>query len=224
MSDSSATANLLDKDDEDESPASSSTKDNNSTVVDASGDEDSSWRKHSDTSSSPDLLVKGKTDGEIDALGNDASSDEDEGATEEEVPTEAQVIQKAKSVRTTHKKVVEVKIEEEEPLLEKKTRSRFRWSHSADSIVENANMKDEAYIHLLLAKEPWNAGHGRVMKAWQDLTRIILDTVVDGDKIFQGVSEVMLKKGINYTSTLARNGTLKRRKETNQRMKKINTM
>ena len=55
-----------------------------STVVDASGDEDSSWRKHSDTSSSPDLLVKGKTDGEIDALGNDASSDEDEGATEEE--------------------------------------------------------------------------------------------------------------------------------------------
>ena len=194
MSDSSASANLLDKDDEDESPASSSTKDNNSTVVDASGDEDSSWRKHSDTSSSPDLLVKGKTDGKIDALGNDASSDEDEGATEEEVPTEAQVIQKAKPVRTTHKKVVKVEIKEEEPLLEKKTRSRFRWSHSADSIVENANTKDEAYICLLLAKEPWNAGHGQVMKAWQDLTRIILDTVVDGDKIFQGVSEVTLKK------------------------------
>ena len=194
MSDSSASANLLDKDDEDESPASSSTKGNNSTLVDASGDEDSSWRKQSDTSSSPDLLVTGKTDGVIEALGNDASSDDDEGATEEEVPTEAQVIQKAKSVRTTHKKVVEVEIEEEEPLHEKKTRSRFRWSHSADSIVENANTKDEAYIRLLLAKEPWNAGHGRVMKAWQDLTQIILDTVVDGDKIFQGVSEVTLKK------------------------------
>ena len=194
MSDSSASANLLDKDNEDESPASSSTKDNNSTLVDASGDEDSSWRKHSNTSSSPDLLVTGKSDGVIQALGNDASSDEDEGATEEEVPTEAQVIQKAKSVRSTHKKVVEVEIEEEEPLLAKKTRSRFRWSHSADSIVENANTKDEAYIRLLLAKEPWNAGHGRVMKAWQDLTRIILDTVVDGDKIFQGVSEVTLKK------------------------------
>ena len=224
MSDSSASANLLDKDDEDESPASSSTKDNNSTLVDASGDEDSSWRKQSDTSSSPDILVTGKTDGVIEALGNDASSDEDEGATEEEVPTEAQVIQKAKSVCTTYKKVVEVEIEEEEPLLEKKTRSRFRWSHSADSIVENANTKDEAYIRLLLAEEPWNAGHGRVMKAWQDLMQIILDTVVDGDKIFQGVSEVTLKKGINYTSTLARNGTLKRRKETNQRTKKINTM
>ena len=46
----------------------------------------------------------------------------------------------------------------------------------------------------MLAKEPWNAGDGGVMKAWQDLTRTILDTVVDGDKIFQGVSEVMLKK------------------------------
>ena len=95
MSDSSASANLLGKDDEDESPASSSTKDNNSTLVDASGDKDSSWRKHSDTSSSPDLLVTGKTDGIIKALGKDTSSDEDEGATEEEVPTEAQVIQKS---------------------------------------------------------------------------------------------------------------------------------
>ena len=65
--------------------------------------------------------MTGKTDGVIEAIRNDASSDEDEGATEEEVPTEAQVIQKAKSVCTTHKKVVEVEIEEEEPLLEKKT-------------------------------------------------------------------------------------------------------
>ena len=180
---------------------------------------------HFSTNSRPFLVgIVSKTDGVIEALGNNASSDEDKGATEEEVPTEAQVIQKAKSVCTTHKKVVEVEIEEEVPLLEKKTRSRFRWSHSADSIVENANTKDEAYIRLLLAKEPWNAGHGQVMKAWQDLMRIILDTVVDGDKIFQGVSEVTLKKGINYTSTLARTGTLKRRKETNQRTKKINTM
>ena len=121
MSDSSASANLLDKDDEDDSPASSSAKDNNSTVFDGSGDEDSSWRKHSDTSSSPDLLVKGKTDGEINALGNNDSSAEDEGATKEEAPTEAQAIQKAKSVRATHKKVVEVEMEEEEPLFEKKT-------------------------------------------------------------------------------------------------------
>ena len=160
MSDSSASPNLLDKDDDDDSPVSSSAKDNNSTVCDGSGDKDSSWRKHSDTSSSPDLLVKGKTDGEVNALGDDKSSDEDQGETKEEAPTKVQVIQTAKSVCATHKKVVEVEIEEEEPLLEKKTRSRFCWSHTADSIVENANTKDETFIRLLLAKEPWNAGHG----------------------------------------------------------------
>ena len=60
--------------------------------------------------------------------------------------------------------------------------------------MENVNMKDETFIHLLLAKEPWNAGHGRVMKAWQDLTTTLLETVVDGNKSFQGVSEVTLKK------------------------------
>ena len=46
-------------------------------------------------------------------------------------------------------------------------------------------MKDEMFICLLLAKEPWNAGRGRVMKAWQDLMTLLLETVVDGDKIFK---------------------------------------
>ena len=41
------------------------------------------------------------------------------------------------------------------------------------------------------ALECWN---GQVMKAWQDLTGLVLGTVVHGNKIFQGVSEVMLKK------------------------------
>ena len=121
MSDMSSSPNLLGKDDDDDSPVSSSAKDNNSTVVDGSQDKDSSWRKTSDTSSSPNLLVKGKTDDEVNALGDDDSSDEDQGETEEEAPTKAQVIQKAKSVCATHKKVVEVEIDEEEPLLEKKT-------------------------------------------------------------------------------------------------------
>ena len=49
-------------------------------------------------------------------------------------------------------------------------------------------------ICILLAKEPWNAGHGWVMKAWQNLMGIVLEMVVDSDKIFQGVSEVTLKK------------------------------
>ena len=131
--------------------------------------------------------MKGKPNNKVEAFDNDDSSDE-------EAPTKAQVVQKAKSVRSTHKKVVEVEAEEEEPLPEKKTRSRFCWSHTMDNIVENANTKDETFIRILLAKEPWNAGHGRVMKAWQELTWTLLETVVDGDKIFQGVSEVTLKK------------------------------
>ena len=53
------------------------------------------------------------------------------------------------------------------------------------------------------------------MKAWQNLMGIVLDTVVDGDKIFQGVSE---RRGINYILTLARNEIRKKRKETNWRM------
>ena len=187
MSDLSSSPNLFDKDDDDDSPISSTAKDNTSSAVDASGDKDSSWRKQSDTSSSPNLLVKGKPNNEVEALDDDDSSDE-------EAPTRAQVVQKAKSVCATHKKVVKVEIEKEEPLLEKKPRSRFRWSHTMDNIVENANTKDEMFIRILLAKEPWNAGHGRVMKAWQELTWTLLETVVNGDKIFQGVSEVTLKK------------------------------
>ena len=49
-------------------------------------------------------------------------------------------------------------------------------------------------IHILLVKEPWSAGHGWVMKAWQNLLAIVLETVVDSDKIFQGVSEATLEK------------------------------
>ena len=81
-----------------------------------------------------------------------------------------------------------------EEVVEKKGRSRFWWSHTADCIIENGNTKDETLIHILLVKEPWNAGYGWVMKAWQNLMGIVLDMVVDGDKIFQRVSEVMLKK------------------------------
>ena len=55
-------------------------------------------------------------------------------------------------------------------------------------------MNHETLICILLVKEPWNAGHGQVTKAWQNLMGIILNMVVDGDKIFQGVSEVTLKK------------------------------
>ena len=127
MSESSSSPNLLEKDDDDVSPISSTAKDNTLSAVDASGDEDSSWRKQSDTSSSPNLVVNGKPNNEVEALDDDESSDE-------EAPTKAQVVQKAKSVRSTHKKVVEVEAEEEEPLPEKKHdrdfAGRIQWTTS----------------------------------------------------------------------------------------------
>ena len=103
-----------------------------------------------------------------------------------------------------------------EAIIGTKGRSRFRWSHTDYCIVDNGNSKDEALICILLAKEPWNAGHGWVMKAWQNLFAIVLEIVVDGDKIFHGVSEATLKKGINYILMLTRNGREKRINETNR--------
>ena len=160
MSDMSTSPNLLEKGDNDDSLDVDSWKDNNSTVVDGSGDDDSSWRKMSDTSSSPNLVIKDNEEDDVEALVNSHPMDEDK----REVPPKAKIVQKVKSVHAKHKKVVEVKIGEEEEVHEMKTKSRFRWSHTADCIVENANMKDEMLICMLLAKEPWNAGHGRVMK------------------------------------------------------------
>ena len=161
MSDMSSSPNLLEKGNDADSPDVDSAKDNNSTVVDGSGDDDSSWRKMSDMSSSPNLLNKDNEDDKVDALVHNNSSDEDK----QEVPPKAQIVQKPKSVHATHKEVVEVEVKEEEEVHEKKTRSRFWWSHMADCIVENRNKKDEMLIRISLAKEPWNAGHGQVMKA-----------------------------------------------------------
>ena len=171
----------------------------------------------SDTSSSPNLLDKDDDD-------EDPSADVDEEDDEDDDPS-AEVDEE-----DDDDDVLSAEVDEEdessdeanvEAIVEKKGRSRFWWSHTADCIVDNGNLKDEALIHILLAKEPWNAGHGWVMKAWQNLL-IVLETVVDGDKIFQGVSEAMLRKGINCILMLARNGRQKRRKETNQRTKKRN--
>ena len=77
MSDSSSSPNLIDKDDDNDSPISSTAKDNTSSAVDASGDEDSSWRKQSNTSSSRNLLVKGKPKNEVEALDDNDLSDEE---------------------------------------------------------------------------------------------------------------------------------------------------
>ena len=72
-----------------------------------------------------------------------------------------------------------------EAIVEKKGRSRFWWSHTADCIVDNGNSKDKGLICILLAKEPWNAGHGRVMKAWQNLLAIVLEMVLTVTKYFK---------------------------------------
>ena len=130
----------------------------------------------SDTSSSPNLLDKDDDD-------EDPSADVDDEEEKDDDPS-ADVDEEDKSLD-------EVTIE---AIVEKKGRSRFWWSHTADCIVNNGNSKDEALLCILLAKEPWNAGHGWVMKAWQNLMGIEMETVVDSDKIFQGVSEVTLKK------------------------------
>ena len=127
-------------------------------------------------SSSPNLLDKDNHD-------EDPSADVDEEDDDNDDPS-ADVDEEDESLD-------EVTIE---VIVEKKGRPRFQWSHTTDCIVNNGNSKDEALICILLAKEPWNAGHGQVMKAWQNLMGIVLEMVVDGDKIFQGVSEVMLKK------------------------------
>ena len=72
-----------------------------------------------------------------------------------------------------------------EAIVEKKGRSRFWWSHTADCIVDNGNSKDKGLISILLAKEPLNAGHRQVMNAWQNLLSIVLEMVVDSDKYFK---------------------------------------
>ena len=127
-------------------------------------------------SSSPNLLNKDDDD-------DDPSTDVDEEEEEDDDPS-ADVDKEDESF---HEFIIEA-------IIEKKGRSRFWWSHTADCIIENGNSKDEALICILLVKEPWNAGHGWVMKAWQNLMGMVLEMVVDGDKIFQGVSEVTLKK------------------------------
>ena len=141
----------------------------------------------SDTSSSPNLLEKDDDDDDPSAEvveeeddNEDPSAEVDEDNDDDE-DSSAMVDEDDESS------------DEVEAIVQKKARSRFQWSHTSDCIVDNANSKDEAMIRILLAKEPWNAGLGQVMKAWQNLLAIVLETVVDGDKIFQGVSEATLK-------------------------------
>ena len=163
-------------------------------------------------SSSPNLLDKDNDDevpsadvDEEDDDNDDPSADVDEEEEEEEDDLSANVDEEDESLD-------EVDIE---AIVEKKGRSRFWWSHTADCIVDNGNSKDEALICILLAKEPWNAGHGRVMKAWLNLLGIVLEMVVDGDNIFQGVSEATLKKRYQLYLDIGKKGRWKRREETN---------
>ena len=138
-------------------------------------------------SSSPNLLEK-------DDDNDDPSAEVDEDEDEDEDPS-AEVDEDNDDDKDPSATVDEddESSDEVEAIVQKTTRSRFQWSHTTDCIVDNANLKDEALISILLAKDPWNAGHGQVMKAWQNLLAIVLETVVDGDKIFQGVSEATLK-------------------------------
>ena len=121
----------------------------------------------SDTSSSPNLLEKDDDD-------DDPSAEVDEEDDDDEDPS-AEVDEDNDDDEDSSAMVDEDDelSDEVEAIVQKKARSRFQWSHTADCIVDNANSKDEALIHILLAKEPWNAGHDRVMKAWQNLLAIV---------------------------------------------------
>ena len=169
-------------------------------------------------SSSPNLLEKDDDD-------NDPSAEVDEEDDDDDDPS-AEVNEEDDDDKDPSAMVDEddESSHEVEAIVQKKGKSRFQWSHTADCIINNGNSKDKALICILLAKEPWNAGHGWVMKAWQNLLAIVLEMVVNGDKIFQGVSEATSKKGISYILMLARNGRQKKRNETNQRTKKISTI
>ena len=171
-----------------------------------------------DMSSSPNLLEKDDADDNSSAEVDEEEEEDDDPSAEVDEEDDDDKDPSA-TVDEEDESSDEINVE---AIVEKKERSRFQWSHTTGCIVNNGNSKDEALIHILLAKEPWNAGHGWVMRKWQNLLAIVLEMVVDSDKIFQGVSEAVLKKGISYILTLARNGRRKRRNETNQRMKKIN--
>ena len=144
----------------------------------------------SDSSSSPNHLDKDNDDeGPSADVDEEEEEDDDPSGDVDEEEEDDDVL--SADVDEEDESSDEVNIE---AIIEKKGRSRFCWSHTIDCIVDNSTSKDEALICILLAKEPWNAGHGQVMKAWQNLLGIVLEMVVDSDKIFQGVSEAMLKK------------------------------
>ena len=105
----------------------------------------------SDISSSPNLHDKDDDD-------DDPSADVDEEDDEQDDDND----DPSPDVDKTDESLDEVTIE---AIVEKKGRSIFWWSQNADCIVNNATPKDETLIHILLAKEPWKAGHGKVMKA-----------------------------------------------------------
>ena len=138
-------------------------------------------------SSSPNLLNKDDHDEDpsVDVDEEDDDNDDPSAEVDEEEEDDDDVF--SADVDEEDESLDEVNIE---AIVEKIGRSRFWWSHT-NCIVDNGNSKDEALICILLAKEPWNVGHGRTMKAWQNLLAIVLEMVVDGDKIFQGVSEAM---------------------------------
>ena len=139
----------------------------------------------SDTSSSPNLLDKDDDDNDPSAEVDEEEEDDDDPSAEVD-DEEDDDDDPSAEIDEADKSSDEANVE---AIVEKKGRSRFQWSHATDCIVDIGNSRDKALIHILLAKEPWNAGHGQVMKVWQNLLAIVLETVVDGDKIFQGVSE-----------------------------------
>ena len=98
-------------------------------------------RKMSDTSSSPNLLDKDDDDDDPSAEVDE--DDDDDGPSAEVDEEEEDDDDPSATVSAEDESSDEVNIE---AIIEKKGRSRFQWSHTADCIVDNGNSKDEALM------------------------------------------------------------------------------
>ena len=99
-------------------------------------------RKMNDTSSSPNLLDKDNDDDDPSAE-VDEDDDDDDPLAEVDEEEEEEDDDPSATVSEEDESSDEVNIE---AIVEKKGRSRFQWSHTADYIVDSGNSKDEALM------------------------------------------------------------------------------
>ena len=123
-------------------------------------------KKNELLSSSPNLL--GKDDDDEDPSADVDEEEDDDDDPSADVEEEEEDDDPSADVDEEDESLDEVTVE---AIVEKKGRSRFWWSHTADCIVNNGNSKDEAFGSHLVSKgtlECWTwLGHeGLAEFAW----------------------------------------------------------